>query len=549
MASFDYLNKKKTGVVPYVLLLILAIVVLFFISNASFQQNRALRQSTELVTHTQEIINEINMLFGNYSSSQSAGIKYLVSRDSSYLSSIVGFSDKSKLSTKRLKRLTADNPKQQAALNSASNYSERLFTELKILDSTALEKLSESQLLSDKIKTIETQIDSLTTIQNRMITTEQNLLRQRKEAYKSEMTFTPINILYLALFALGILMFAFSKINSDRKRMAVTRRFLQNILENTDNMVNYLIPLRNGNEKIIDFEIKYVNSQVMTLTGQRATEMTGKKLTEIYPYAIRKGLVELLTEVLETGQTKTREINYEIEGAERWFVSTFAPMQDGITATSRDITADKKAEDHLKELNKKLENKNLELMRTDSFLQNMLGSIQYVISYFEAVRDSKGHIVDFKVNYTNDKITELTGHSPQEISGKLISEEYPFLFENGDFEIYKEVIETAEPVEFEKEYDLNQGHFHFCNEVLKLDDGVTIVAQDISLRKAAEKELEAATERLAIQNTVLSDAESAAGIGSFNYNLDTDTLTYSDNCYRMLGMFPEEQEPSLPLFR
>src|SRR5680860_1925720 len=101
MGLFDNLGRKKTGVVPYLLLLVLAIVVLFFISNASFRQNRALRQSTELVTHTQEIINEINMLFGNYSGSQSAGIKYLVSRDRSYLSSIIGFNDTSKLSFKR----------------------------------------------------------------------------------------------------------------------------------------------------------------------------------------------------------------------------------------------------------------------------------------------------------------------------------------------------------------------------------------------------------------------------------------------------------------
>lgn len=547
MRLFDNLGKKKTGVLPYVLLLILAIIILFFISNASFQQNRALRQSTEMVTHTQEIINEINMLFGNYSGSQSAGIKYLISRDSSYLSSIIGFNNKSKFSFKRLKTMTADNPQQLRSLDRVTNFSDRLFKELKTLDPQIAEKISKSAALSDKVKAIETQLDSLETIQSRMVATERDLLEKRKVAYQSDMNFTPINILYLALFALGILMFAFSKINSDRKKMGVTRGFLQNILDNTDNIVNYIVPVRNDQGKITDFKITYVNEQAQEITGRRTTDMLDKKVSEVYPFTIRKELIQLLVEVIQSGKTKTREIDYEIDGTKKWFLSTFAPMEDGITATSIDITTNKRAETDLKAFNDTLETQNIELERTGLFLQNLLSSIQYVISSFEAVRDPEGNIVDFKIAYTNDKVVELTGHTANEIEGKLISEEYPHIFENGDFEIYRNVIATGEFIEYEKEYDLQQGHFYFCNEVLKLGDGVTIVSQNITLRKTAEKELEEATERLAVQNTILNDAEAVAGLGSYSYNLDTDVMTCSDNCYRLLGMVQEANEFSLAL--
>ncbi len=547
MGLFDNLGRKKTGVMPYVLLLVLAIVVLFFISNASFQQNRAQRQSAELVTHTQEIINEINMLFGSYSGSQSAAIKYLVSLDSSYLSDIVNFKNKSQFSFKRLNTLTADNPEQQKSLIQISDFRDKLFTELKALDPEITDGIGKSAALSHKVRAIETHFKSLENIQSRMIATERQLLEKRREVYRSDMTFTPIKILYLALFALGILMFAFSRINSDRKKMALTRSFLQNILENTDNMILYLVPLSDDHGKTTDFKITYVNGQAKALTGRPATDIIDKRLSEVYPYTLRKGLVDLLIEVIQTDKTKTREINYEIDGAERWFISTFAPTEDGITATSRDITSDKKAADSLKQLNEKLEAQNIELKRTDSFLQNMLGSIQYVISYFEAVRNADGDIVDFIIVYTNDKVIELTGHTAEEITGKLISAEYPHLFENGEFENYQKVIASGEAMEYEKEYDLAEGHFYFCNEVLKLGDGVTIVSQNITLRKSAEKELEAATERLAIQNTVLSDAESVAGLGSYSYNLATENLTYSDNCFRLLGMDMEKDEPSLAL--
>ncbi len=548
MGLFDNLGRKKTGVVPYVLLLVVAIIVLFLISNTSFQQNRAQRQSAELVTRTQEIINEINMLFGSYSGSQSAAIKYLVSQDSIYLSDIIGFKNKSQFSFKRLNTLTVDNPEQQKSLHQISDFRDKLFTELKSLNPEITDQTVKSAALSDKVRAIETHFKSLENIQARMIATERRLLEKRKEDYRSDMTFTPINILYLSLFALGILMFAFSKINSDRKKMAVTRSFLQNILENTDNMVFYLVPLSDDHEKTTDFKITYVNGQAKAQTGRATKDLIDKKLSEVYPFTLRKGLIDLLTEVIRTGKTKTREINYEIDGTERWFLSTFAPTEDGITATSRDITTGKRAEDALKNLNKKLEKQNIELERTGSFLQNMLGSIQYVVSYFEAVRDPEGTIVDFKISYTNDKITELTGHNPNEIEGRLISEEYPYLFENGEFENYRTVISTGKVLEYEKEYDLPAGHFYFCNEVLKLRDGVTIVAQDITLRKSAEQDLEAANQRLALQNTVLSDAESVAGLGSYNYNLNTETLTYSDNCFRLLGMNPKKDVPSFALF-
>ena len=548
MALFENLGRKKTGVLPYVLLLTIAIIILFLISNTSFQQNRALRQSTKLVTHTQEVISEINMLFGSYSGSQSAGIKYLLSGDSTYLSTILKSRDESERLFKRVRLMTGDNLGQQKNLNLTRDISDQLYTTLTAFDTKIDDTTSTPVAIFEKVKGIEVQLDSLKAIQSEMVTSERNLLTERRADYQSDSTFTPINILYLSLFALGILMFAFSKINSDRKKMAVTRRFLQNILENTDNMVNYLIPVRTDSGEVTDYRVTYVNSQVKAVTGRDPADITGKLLSDIYPYTIQKGLVPLLTEVLKTGKTKTREVNYDIQGVEKWFVSTFAPMEDGITATSRDITADRKAEDILKDLNKRLEIQNIEQQRTASFLQNMLGSIQYVISSFEAVRNSAGEIVDFKIAYTNDKIFDVTGRSPEEIIGKLTSDVYPIIFTNEDFELYKKVIDTGEPIEYEQGYDLKNGYFYFCSEVLKLGDGVTIVSQDITPRKEAQKNLEEVTERLAIQNTVLNDAESVAGLGSYSYNLNTDTLTYSDNCFRLLDMVPGEHIPSLELF-
>ncbi len=406
MALFANLGKKKRGVLPYILLLILAVIVLFYIAYTSFRQNRALNESTELVTHTQEVINEINILFGNYMGSESAGIKYLVSNDSTYLSPIQGFKYKTALSSKRLGKLFADNPEQLARLERVPKFSEQLFKELKFFDPKTAQRILQSRTLRNRISKIEGYLDSLESIKIKMIATEYALLKERRKDYESVVTVTPINILYSSLFALAILMFAFSKINSDRKQMGATR----------------------------------------------------------------------------------------------------------------------------------------------SFLRNILSTLQSNISYLEAVYNNDGDIVDFKISYINEKIAESMGKPSAEIEGKLISEELPFFFENGDFEIFCEVVNTGKAEEYERQYNLPEGHFVFCNEIAKLEDGITLVAQDITLRKRAEEDLRQMNENLEVQNAILNDAEILAGIGSYNWEVTSETIHYSDNLYRLFGYAPGEFEPTYKKF-
>lgn len=547
MALFENLNRKKTGILPYILLLILAIIILFLISYTSFKQNRALRQSTEMVSNTQEIINEINLMYGSYTGSESAGIKYLISKDSSYLSPIIGFRDMADMSFKRLTKLTADNSGQQQLLNRVPGFRNTLFKALRPTHPKTAGSAPESQFLTDRMYAIESQLDSLEVIKTQMIAAEYDLLEQRKAAYRSDMTITPSNILYLSLFTLGILMFTFSKINSDRKKIDAIRAFLQNVLQNTNNIINYLEPIHNKAGRVIDFRVSYTNVQGDGGIGAISKNANGRKLTEVYPVLINKDSISFLTKALIQKKTISRVIDYDIDGKKMWIDTSATPFANGISTTTRNITHEKEAQLQLIDLNTKLESQNIELERTGSFLKNMLGTIHFIVSYFEAVRDRTGSIVDFKIAYTNYKIIDVTGRTAKEITGKLISQEYPAVFENGDFERFLQVVASDKSIETEQEYHLGRGVFYLCNEIQKLGDGVTIVSQDVTLRKEAERKLEAASERLAIQNTVLNDAELVAGVCSYSYNLSTQTVTYSDNCFRLLEIEPKKSADSIDI--
>jgi len=548
MTIFGNLNKKKTGVLPYLLLLLLAIIVLFYFSYTSFKQNKSLRESTELVSQTQDIINEINMLFANYSGSEAAGIKYLISNDSTYLNPVKDYNEKSIKGLAKLKKLMGDSKEQLSRLEKVPSFSDKLFEELRAFDKETAEVILQSKTLRDRISKIEGHLNGLEAIQKSIIDAELAMLEERKAAYESNVTLTPTNILYSALFALGILMFAFTKINSDRKKMTVTRGFLQNILENTDNIITYYEPIRNEGNTITDFKIVYTNIDDEVDIGVVSEKAIGRRLSEVYPFLMEKEIIPFLSGPIDNQKTVRREMDYIINGKTMWFDTVATPLGDGVTTTTRNITTEKEAEGQLLQLNEQLEVQNLELVQTSRFLKNLVSSLQYVISYFEAVRNEKGTVVDFKIGYTNGKVKEFIGSNAEEIAGKLVSEIYPTTFENGDFERYVEVVSSGEPKESENFYKLKEGNFYFCNEIAKLDDGVTIVAQDITLRKEAELELNRSKDALEVQNTILKDAEIVASIGSYNWNLDTNLLEYSENAYRIFGFEPGKFKPSFEKF-
>jgi PAS domain S-box-containing protein len=72
--------------------------------------------------------------------------------------------------------------------------------------------------------------------------------------------------------------------------------------------------------------------------------------------------------------------------------------------------------------------------------------------------------------------------------------------------------------------------------------GLTGMSQDVTDRKRREEELRN-------RETLLAQAEQLAGFGSWELDLKTGKSAWSDNRYRLLGMRPREQQPTLNLLR
>jgi diguanylate cyclase (GGDEF)-like protein/PAS domain S-box-containing protein len=105
----------------------------------------------------------------------------------------------------------------------------------------------------------------------------------------------------------------------------------------------------------------------------------------------------------------------------------------------------------------------------------------------ESVRDAAGEIVDFRYAYVNTNGAKLLSTTVDDLTGRLFCGTYPIYRTNGRFETYKRVCLTGQRNEME--YETTGGHASAAwlrVQTLKLDDGVSITATDISERKEGE---------------------------------------------------------------
>jgi PAS domain S-box-containing protein len=74
---------------------------------------------------------------------------------------------------------------------------------------------------------------------------------------------------------------------------------------------------------------------------------------------------------------------------------------------------------------------------------------------------------------------------------------------------------------------------------------VGMIVTDLSEKKNNERRIFNYQHRLQVQNKIFNLAEEIAGIGSYQWDLQTGELIYSDNLFRMLGCLPQEFVPSI----
>lgn len=201
----------------------------------------------------------------------------------------------------------------------------------------------------------------------------------------------------------------------------------------------------------------------------------------------------------------------------------------------------KESEEKLKNFNailsREVEKRTLALEQGKALLQATMDSNPGMIQVFEAVRNEAGEIVDFS--------WVLNNHTSESIYGNVIGESLlrhnPGVVAEGIFDTFKQVVSTGTPDTSERHYTHEQFNGWFLQTTVKLNDGVATNTIDITEQKEKEREL-------IKQKDLLRAAERIAHVGSWERNLRTNELMWSDELYRIYGLSPAEVMPSTEVF-
>jgi signal transduction histidine kinase len=239
------------------------------------------------------------------------------------------------------------------------------------------------------------------------------------------------------------------------------------IQQSPNGIVVYRAKRDGATQAIVDYQTIFYNARVLDVTGYEETELRELGLFERQPDARR--LAASFQALVEQGEPIDWE--YYNPRLQRWFEVQCKPLGDGFFTLFRDLT-------QLKEAHKQQQQQAELLTRIlDTSLSGLLAC--------EALRDSQGRIVDFRLTLVNQAVRAMvpTGQSLE--AGRQLSDFYPANEQPALFDRYVQVVETGEPFTAELHYKVVNEWYHIA--VAKLGDGYVASLTQLTANKQTEQ--------------------------------------------------------------
>jgi signal transduction histidine kinase len=235
--------------------------------------------------------------------------------------------------------------------------------------------------------------------------------------------------------------------------------------------------IRDPQQHIVDFRLLMVNDKIahdLQIPKKQIETMT---YCQLHPSVRTNGLLDILSNVVQTGEPFKEEVFFEIFGG--WFLLTVNKIEeDRVLAIYLNINETKKDK--------------LALQDQAEWFNNILSHSPSGIIAFESIRDRSGEIIDFQIRLANQSGKMIVDLPPNPI-GKRLLEIYPEMRHNGFFQHHKDVVESGVP--FKSELLLN-GSRWVQMSLAKLNDGLITNFMDITELKQYEETIEERTHEL-----------------------------------------------------
>lgn len=539
-----------TSAQTYIILLIIGFVMLLFTTGMAYRQMILMQKSADMVVHTLQVYNTLGDLTTHYTKAESEEFRKDLLEDRISEKAFESYKAEGRAVIDSLRILTQDDDIQILRIKPLASLLASLHEQLSSLNNIHnLEAEETLEILEWQKTKIANTLDDIRNIKNRMLIDEERYMLNRKAEYTLHKSLTPSFLLWTAFIALVIFIISFFRIYFGKLRIKKSADFLNSVLANTNNIVNYYEPIFSKNKEITDFKILYANDCNRDYLGLEPTEIIGKTLLEAYPL---HNSHDSLLELIQAYQAQVK-VSFDrqivMNDSKMWFHSIVNPLGNGILVTSRNSTPEEETKEIELAFKKQLELHNSELLESRAFLTNIFKSIVHVVIHFKSVRDEDGNIIDFEILFINDRVSAFNIDFPEKLKNQRISEVYPDIYKSRVFKQLVRAVEKDEPGIYEMPYYKNNAVTWYRYTAIKLGDGVTVTIRDTTIEKEKTDEITKLNEELVIQNSILKDAERLAKTGSFFWYMDKQYANISDNFYAMLGYEPGGFEASFQKYR
>ncbi|MBF6607859.1 MAG: PAS domain-containing protein [Flavobacterium sp.] len=141
------------------------------------------------------------------------------------------------------------------------------------------------------------------------------------------------------------------------------RDFLESIVESAYYGIAIYSPVFGDSGEITDFTVLFTNAEVPANFGFAVSDVVGKRCSEVYPGIFKNGVFAKMVKCYSTRQSETYEVEVEQENGTIWLSAAIEVVNNTVTVSSKNCTAEKEASSRLTRMNTMLSDSNKKLER------------------------------------------------------------------------------------------------------------------------------------------------------------------------------------------